>query len=731
MRQYFAFRFQNNESRPALLISCSSEVAPDQIIKAIKADVENNLLPSYVYLLTSESHKSTLSNLLEDNSHMSEFTSFVGDPQKKLIAITYDNAGEMYFHKDHTSIPAPLKENILQAGMLSIFKNRQGLISSSPNFHFLKPSNDHCNGFIRASNLLVSGEEVAFLAISLLPLFTEKPKRIYVDTSSISYLICKAALMSGKYNEQPPFIESYESYTAINHSFDFVESPDSLVFISATTSGGLAAEILNNTSFDKKQVITLFFSKLLNDQIGVYNVKNAIPSGVSSASPEECSECARGSRLIKIVGDQFLPETPTHTQLIIKKSDFSAKRAKFFEDFAAKSLLQWRKSSDTSSDVKEHFYIDIESYLCKPSEEFSNDFEKSVKKFLSRDVKKVASLDDHGSISLMNKLESIVGKSEIEWTKVSDLTDDSLIEASSVVIVAGAITSGRKLLDASRRLRCISKSSSILYIVGISKLPNSEALEQLRKDLQLGGHTLIVLRECQLPRIPSHAKTAWDAEEIYFRKFSGDPLTAEPVDLPEIFKKRAVSLQGEAEGSNDLFLPSTSGIALKLRNTFAFWSDLKIKNTQSSQADVYWTIQSILHDLRARTDETGLAAIYHSTVISPACFDRYNDGVIQACLLRAATPTELNYSVDDEFSRRMTDVLSSIIENHSNDQGEAALEFLLALWIGKLRILKSHLAEIVEKFSSLDSSSEIRFLLDQIEIDQLKTSQALPPTQQE
>ncbi|PHN30858.1 hypothetical protein [Pseudomonas sp. ICMP 561] len=717
MSQCFAFRFEHRESRPALLISCTTTVVPDQIIKTIKADVENNLLPSAVYVLSTDSQRNTLLNLLNDTSLMSEFDSFVGDPAQKFIPIFFNPSGEFFFCRDESPVSLTLKNNILQAGMLRIFKTRQGLISSSPNFHFLKPSNDHCNAFIRASNLLVAGEEVAFLAISLLPLLEPQPNRIYVDTSSISYLVCKAVLMSGRYGGRVPLIESYESYTAVNQSFDFVEAPESLVLISATTSGGLASKILNGTTFPNSQVVTLFYSKLIGDQIGIYDVKDAIPAEVSSAKPEDCADCARGSRLIKIVGDQFLPETPTNAQLIIKKTDFTGKRAKFFEDFAAKGLLQWRKASDIRADSKEHFYVDVGLYLQAPTEEFSGEFEKAIKKYFSRDVGKVIALDDPGSTALMESLKSIVSNNEnITWSRMADLVGDSLNDAASVVVVAGAITSGRKLLDASRRLRCIAKSSSILYLVGFSKVPSMDILDQLRKDLQLGGHTLIILRECPLPRIVAQIKTAWDAEEFHLSKFAGDQLSGETVELPAALTERVVALTGEAEGSNDLFLKTTSGDTLKLRNTFAFWSGLNIDNQQATQADVYWTIQSILHDLRAKPDENGLASIYHSTVISPACFDRYNDGVIQACLLRAATPTELNYSIDNDFSQKMTDVLISVIENHENDQGEAALEFLMALWIDRLQITKDHLRNVTCKFKSSQMPEDIRFLLDQIEL---------------
>jgi hypothetical protein len=710
----FAFRFKYNTVRPALLICCNTTVSSDEIVKAVKADVENNLLPDCVYLLGPTSHKDDFLNLFCCDSFNEEFESFVGGSRDKLVALIYNSAGEIIDAKTELAIDKGLRDAMMSQGMLDIFKRRQGLITSSSSFHFSKPSGDHCCGFIRASNLLVAGEEVAFLAISLLDHFSSAPDRIYVDTSSISYLVSVAALMSGRYSGRLPLIESFESYTALKKSYDFVESASSLVIISATTSGGLAAEILKKNNFTPEQVVTLFYSRLQASQHGIFNVACLVSESIKSSAPEDCSDCFKGSKVIKIVGDQFLPETPSHSQVVIKKVDFSPERGRFFKDFAAKNLLKWRVTSDPRAEAKEHFYINVEQYLGDMPKGFSEKLHWSVKKHVSRDVEKVIALDDPGSISLMEEVKKIAGESGVSWLTMSQLDEQGLKDSSSVVVIAGAITSGRKLLDASRKLRCISEQSSILYLVGFSKIPSKDALEQLRKDLELGGRTLVVMNECRMPRVIGSTRTSWDSEYDFLRKIGDDQLLQDPIELPGYLKARLEMLSQDEFDPNDLFLPSPSGEPLKLRDTFAFWSGLDIDYTKSTQADVYWTIQSILHDMRAKPDGGGLASLYHSTVISPACFDRYNDGVIQACLLRAATSSELNYSISDDFSQKMMDFLISVIEGAGGAQGEGVLEFLMAMCLGHLRINNEHVRELLEKAGSLEVSEDIKLLLDQL-----------------
>ena len=248
-------------------------------------------------------------------------------------------------------------------------------------------------------------------------------------------------------------------------------------------------------------------------------------------------------------------------------------------------------------------------------------------------------------------------------------------------------------------------------------MPSPDNYEQLRKDLCLGGHELISIESCYLPRFRENSLTPWDMEINILSPYGdvGDPLGEQLDEVPLIFNERLNELENYTINC-DLFLPSPSGQSLKLRNTFAFWAGLGLKTEEASQADVYWTIQSILHDLRAKNDQ-GLATTYHSTLLSPVCFDRFNDGVIQACLLRAAKPTELNYAVDEEFSRQITDIIISIVDNSDNLQGEGALEFLMALWVGRLKVKDKHLLEIVERREQVNSEC-VRFLLSQIKPSQ-------------
>lgn len=716
MSNYFNFRFQEPEEkvRKSLAIFIVPAINLDLIVKALKADVQQNLVPHNVYFVTTK--KDSLSYIKGVGSFADEFDSFVGDVNHKLKVLYVDHSG-IFRDEKGNEIPDVLRLSLLQAGMLEIFKKRKGLITSSPNYHFVKPSGDHCDKFIRASNLLISGEEVAFLAIALLPYLNGGLKRIYVDTSSISYFISTALLMSGKFTDSLPSIESFESYTAFNQKYDFVEDEHSLIIISATTSGSLAKKLEQETSFRSRQILTCFYSKLPEGQLGLFDISPAVEDdGLISVKSKNCILCERGSRQIRIVGDQFLPETPKHELVVIRKPDFKEERQDFINEFATRKILDWDRASESNASAKEHFFIDVKKVFQELPENLSKDIDKKINKHFSFDIKTAIYLNDEGSKAFSDLLRKRLQDhaQQIRWMSLKDINEEYIRgNGNSVVVIAGAITSGRKLLEVARKLRSINKASYITYFVGFSKLPSESASAQLKKDLELGGYDLVVLRKCPMPRIAENQKTAWNWERDLLEKHSAnDPFVETSSKLPIALEDRISQLSNNA-GQQDLFLLSPQKSPLLLRPTFAFWQGLDIKTDDATQADVYWTIQAVFHDLRATSDEVGLGSTYHSTLISPACFDRYNDGIIQAAILRAAKPVELNYAVDIEFSRKMTDVLLSIVRGWREEQGEASLEFLMALWTKRMQLAQEHMDEIVE-MDSEDMPEEMRFIFAQL-----------------
>ncbi|KEA51401.1 hypothetical protein DT73_18790 [Mangrovibacter sp. MFB070] len=715
MSDILLFRFNKISTKlsPIMAIFCISSLDLHQLIKEIKEDISKNLVPNEVLIFGFGVDETQKSRLLNDQLFNQEFESYIGTASSKIKFLNVSNDGNI------TDITTKEKysyqHELLQTGANEIFKKRKGVITSTSTYHFSKPSGDHCDKFIRASNLFTSSVEVTFLAIGLLSSISSALKRVYVDTSSISFLVSTALHLSKKFPSSIPVIESFESYSLLSQQFNFIRDENQLVIISATTSGGLARTLEIKKKIPQKNIKTLFYSSLGENQTGLYNILDALGGEIYSESHDKCNLCANGSKVIRLEGEQFLPETPKHDLLMIKKIDFKAERQNFFREFAAKKILNINAITQESND--EFYDIDIPTLLKDKPDLLISDIRKKINKFFSRDINTIIHLDDEGSELLALKVKDIINDDELKILNFGKMKESDYSSLSSVFVVAGAITTGRKLLSVSRKLRCLDKSSSISYLVVFSKLQNSASLEQLRKDLSMGGHELIVLRNCFLPRISDKSKSHWDLEHEKLSQFNND----NPFDdyynqqeIPDDLLSRLALLESPIS-PNELFLKDSKGNSLKIRETFVFWDKLAIAIEDSSQADVFWTIQTLLHDLRMN-DGKGLSTIYHYTLLSPICFDRYNDGVIQACLLRSAYSSELNYAIDENYSQQMCDIICSVVRNYDNEQGEGCLEFLMSIWIKHLRIIDRHLQEIL----SLENPSmpdSVKFLLHQIKHD--------------
>jgi hypothetical protein len=93
-----------------------------------------------------------------------------------------------------------------------------------------------------------------------------------------------------------------------------------------------------------------------------------------------------------------------------------------------------------------------------------------------------------------------------------------------------------------------------------------------------------------------------------------------------------------------------------------------------------------------------LSSSMHETVVLDAeNFLRFNDGVLQASLLRAADAHELDYSGSPELSEMLREFLEKVFLNASRPYGDASLEFGLALATQRLRLTTADSLELIRR----------------------------------
>lgn len=138
MSNCFAFRFceSNENKRKSLVIFFSSYVSPDSVVKILKADIEENLAPFNVYILAVGADAEEFIGFSQV-SFLDEFVSFVGDANDKLKFLRITTVGHIEDATSSQCVAEELKQRILNAGMIEIFKKRKGLITSSSSYHFV------------------------------------------------------------------------------------------------------------------------------------------------------------------------------------------------------------------------------------------------------------------------------------------------------------------------------------------------------------------------------------------------------------------------------------------------------------------------------------------------------------------------------------------------------------------------------------------------------------------
>jgi len=271
---------------------------------------------------------------------------------------------------------------------------------------------------------------------------------------------------------------------------------------------------------------------------------------------------------------------------------------------------------------------------------------------------------------------------------------------SGIVVVAGSIQTGKSLLNISRYLRKFG-DLPITYLVGFAKLNSEEEFKKLQLDLKYssgpcGNHTFHAIEKLLLP-ISVHKQHSWLQEIEVLKELR--QLHNNDEHLIAIVEERLNILRGasstEIEGlGKSIFLKSPKNSALILGKTFAFWNRADTQSDFQHQASVYFTISSVLQRLRTVKRKDGIAPLSEGYIIrqlDPLLFDRFNEGIIQSSVLRAAKARELDYSASDSKSRIVGSLIERMIKYPDSKESEALPEFLLALCTGKLQIKKDHI----------------------------------------
>tara|TARA_R110002033_G_scaffold59560_5_gene109489 strand:+ start:3157 stop:5415 length:2259 start_codon:yes stop_codon:yes gene_type:complete len=640
-----------------------------------------------------------------------------------------DNISYIPYNEESFSFPkrgflAKNKKEILNQGLVKIFVDNGGLVESNGvSHHFVFPSGKHSSKFLRTANVMVYKSQIDFIALNTLHLFGKLDfNNIYCDTLSINVVAYSMTkYLKRFYQDKEINIESFKSYDGLYNS-QSVFYNKSIFLISASTSGGLINYIQrNHPEISSDEICTLYYmpidkdSPIVQERVLCNLVRSekldyGIPIYDQSKPNEDCIYCKNHSTPISIIGDSFNLDDPVIYPRNISAPKYISKSLKnFVEVFKhnneSGTSLKVSYSEDSTSRKKYNLYIDYENIISDITNEcfksHKNKLDAYIDQYVPASISHIVHLNDKGSLLLSEYINDRIqdfAKNEVTIINQSELKEDTVDTKSSgsILIVGSCISNGKNLLYLSRFFRNY-ESIRLIYFIGINRVSDPKKYAELRTNIRYGlygpeNSSLVEIETINCDN--SSSNTPWESELDYLQSVQQE------LDSPSTFIEdrikvlRNFSDSSNRGGSERIFYPSNDGNELEIRKNSAFFNDNKYYENVT-QSDVYFTISCVLNNMRNNKKDGLFQTSFVKNVLDPFVFNRFNDGIIQASLLRGARNEELNYSCSKRISSDMLMLLKTFLKSVDEYQGEAILEFLYALAIGKLRLAKEHYNELI------------------------------------
>jgi hypothetical protein len=676
-------------------------------------DIVNGVVNYLVVILpdTAEASSFSKAGIIGIDLQRFSFLTSIAPP----LFIHYDSEGRWKTDYPLTETElVKLKAEIKTKGLYQIFEKGSGILESGPGHHYVLQNNFHADKFIRTANILTNSSYVNFLAIFLLDFIRNEDDSLYIDTSGIIGLAYAIGNLKKIFVQRFSLsITSFNSYDGIRN---LIVDRSKRILISASTSAKLSA-LLIKQGFAKENICVLFYLNTATPEVNVLcnlidfkklnHTEKYSPFNIQSES--ECSFCRDNSYPIKIVGEQFLPEELKVDVFSLDLTNRPLWLTKFISQYFNHEGIIKCFFRSPSSRTKRDLFLDFKNIIAlRESTKLGDKLERLFASKLPNQIDILIHYGDEGSLAL----KDLVCSKYYNVDTISALDDNdlnsnlSLLKNKNVLIVSSTIISGRRLVETSLKLRD-SKCKGICYFVAMSRTPDEATTNTTRRyigfDNKYGGdiNPLVVAEAIYLPdttratTFSDPYSSPWEAEIKLLIN-----------DIPhQCFKSRLTDLQKDIGLINNLFWTNALGKRLGLRENFAFYSGIStisnstITASKTTQAEVFFVINSILHNLRAGGGRKIFQSAFRRNVISPETFISYNDGVIQASILRSANPIELNYSFLGNNTRtgnEMINVLKYIFGNFNNEIGEATIEFLVAISTRRMQLINKELVKIID-----------------------------------
>ncbi|WP_341524022.1 hypothetical protein AABC73_13615 [Pseudomonas sp. G.S.17] len=571
---------------------------------------------------------------------------------------------------------------VLKHGLKTLIE-KNNVIHSAPSSHSFKhPSGTLNNVFIQTRELASDEAEVCVVGYAIALTYGARMRRadkVFIDTMGIYAFVKNALDRLGKKAE----VMSFHSYERLKTMFP--PARDYFCVVSASTSGGMAKQ-MGEQSFREDCVATLI-DRTSDDRYG--GVLVALDD-IDFPLPLKVEE---GCTLIEIIGENFSAKSKPPKSITIGLKHGPKTLGKFHKYFGMGGIIGFNRSAQPNK------LLTLDPSALLEDVQFRRWLTSEIDWSLSMATNLIVHADDPGSKRLGEITHELLSQKwgeakTIHCVPYTQLDEVDFSAVSGVLVATVVARDGGILREISRDLRAYMDATVPRRFLAPIGIPQSASAWTLLKSFLMKnptGRDYGFSNWLCLPIGDDGKENAWNrlvkigsAGQVDDDGFGAN--------VEEDIRHASIDMATElVEQHKHGFLPKHNGEALALSDGFLFFdpsSNVGQDCPNVPQSTVFFTIAAVLqyarehdeHELRLQP--TG----YESVVLSPECFLRFNDNILQASFLRACLPSELDYSASPELSKLMKEFLAKVFARWERTYGDAALEFAAALATGTLQL---------------------------------------------
>ena len=613
-----------------------------------------------------------------------------------------------------------LIETLAQEAVSAVFDETKTILHAPHGYAFRKLSNREEDIFVRAGNMLREPRCLALFGYLLLRRMPPECSLVYIDSFTIlSFALGVQSLMDffrRSDSDLPAVgIENFHSYE-ITPQFRIPNEANYFVLISASTSGGLARKLVAEKHADPDRIVHLL-------GVGPTDCDfrgSCVYFRERSPQPQVSGTAGQRRALIEIGTEEFLVAQGPPNPVAITRQHVNRHGSEELHRSFYRGALKFHEPGVGSS--YSTFSMSADPIHAEHSP-LRGWVRSSLVHELPASVRVIVHVEDPMSSCLAAWVaDALPGSVPVKRTSEVGAIDRSCVSGGAVVVVAYGDPGLEGLREVNIELRRVEPVHRH-YVVGYAFPPSRDEHRRLKVDLRMGP-TGPQYGWSEYLALPVGAAALHESLIPAYEGLSQKGIESSRQDLGEPLVVELIARNARPSVPEDgLFLPRTDGRPLVLRHGSMFFAEeLEAK---VSQIAVYAMVSAAVQAAREPFDRRGrergspVARFddnpFVRSVLDPSMFARFNDGILQASLLRATQQSELDYSASDDLSRQFVSVCQPVLSSHRNDVGDAALEFVYAIVTGKVSLRAPDAERLRQVIGSSPLLGAFQALLEQEE----------------